>query len=68
MAFGLAWAQLSPAGEFSGHRSPVTAVAYSPDGRTLALAADLYIQLYQGYTLKRTLRGHTDTVRSLAVN
>ncbi|MCS7059285.1 MAG: WD40 repeat domain-containing protein [Meiothermus sp.] len=49
----------------SGHRAPVGAVAFGPDG-VLALGADAYIQLYRSDgRLERTLSGHTDTVYAL---
>jgi WD40 repeat protein len=67
---GLAWATaLSPAGTLQGHHSPVGALALSPDGQTLALAADAYVQLFGTDGQPRgLLSGHRDTVRSLSYN
>ena len=52
-----------------GHRSLVTAVAYSPDGTLVASASfDHDIRLWNAATGEHTgtLRGHTDRVRALA--
>lgn len=53
----------------SGHAGPVLAVAFSPDGKTLATASeDAKIMLWdaRGGTLKNTLVGHDGPVRSVA--
>ncbi|PHQ48828.1 hypothetical protein BLA24_27560 [Streptomyces cinnamoneus] len=57
------------ANEFTGHDKPVNAVAYSPDGRTLATASDDHTVKLWNVTSKRlitTLRGHTRGVDALA--
>ncbi|WP_405892816.1 hypothetical protein OG272_06470 [Streptomyces sp. NBC_00104] len=57
------------ANEFTGHTESVEAVAFDPDGRTLATAgADHSVKLWDTATeqLLRTLRGHTDAVTAVA--
>jgi hypothetical protein len=52
-----------------GHSDPVAAVAFSPDGKTLASGSqDNTIKLWEAATgqLIRTLSGHTDPVTSVA--
>lgn len=55
---------------FEGHRGPVRAVAYSPDGALLASGGkDHHIQLWsltESRKRKRQLAGHGDWVRGLA--
>jgi WD40 repeat protein len=57
---------------FNGHAGPVLAVAFSPDGHTLASAgADKTVRLWDTQTLKplgRPLRGHTELVRAVAIS
>ncbi|MER3444111.1 MAG: hypothetical protein C4333_08310, partial [Meiothermus sp.] len=67
---GMAWAApLLPAGTLQGHHSPAGALALSPDGRTLAVAADAYVQLFGSDGQPRgLLSGHLDTVRALSFN
>ena len=50
---------------YSGHKGPVTSVAWSPDGRHIASAsADQTVQVYDAATGAHSLtyRGHTDAV------
>jgi WD40 repeat protein len=54
---------------FGGHRGPVWAVAYSPDGKALASGSDdLAIKLWDVKTGKElaTLDGHAEWVTSVA--
>jgi WD40 repeat protein len=56
-------------GTLSGHSARVAAVAYSPDGRTLASAAeDKTVRLWDVASRKgiRTVTGHTDQVTAVA--
>jgi WD40 repeat protein len=58
-----------PARPLSGVNSPVLALAYAPDGRTLALGdADQTAQLRAepGGEVQHTLKGHADAVTCLA--
>jgi WD40 repeat protein len=54
---------------FEGHAGPITSVAYSPDGRTIASgSADKTVRLWSvaDGRLLHTLEGHTDTVTGVA--
>ncbi|MFJ3950576.1 hypothetical protein ACIPXV_11055 [Streptomyces libani] len=57
------------ANQFTGHTGFVDAVAYSPDGRTIATASeDRTVKLWdaRSHQLRGTLIGHTDAVTALA--
>lgn len=58
-----------PLREFVAHDSPISALAYSPDGQLIASGgADCHVHLWEAATGRelRVLRGHTQDVRCLA--
>lgn len=57
---------LQPAGVLWGHRSSVGAVAFAPDGKTYAVASEMFVWLYPaGREPALRLQAHADSVRAL---
>ena len=56
--------------EFKGHVSPVIAVAFSPDGQTLASATESLVQFWEVSTRYsgRAIEGHMGALQSVAVS